>query len=303
MPSTRRSRRGSASGCSATCTEPGRMFRKYSKFIVEHAMPTCRRARPGRSERGVALALVLAVLVCLLAVAIPFALSMRHEQGGVLFRSSDDEARRAATSVRDLALAHVADTAPDRDPTPWSDGTEETAPDLEQAARSLGLEDVGPRGRLLSAELEDQAGRIDLNRGTLHLIARTLGLSTRLARKLTAGDKEIRLADGSFLPDEGFLWIDGEVTYYRRHDGGAVQDFTRPAVVPGVWEPANMSPDPRDFEAGEEVIDFRAWMVAAWPFLASPGKESRFESLSHPMAIAQFGRGALGQEQRDRLAR
>ena len=34
------------------------------------------------AQRGIALPLVLAVLVCLLAIAVPFALSMRHEQNG-----------------------------------------------------------------------------------------------------------------------------------------------------------------------------------------------------------------------------
>jgi hypothetical protein len=264
-----------------------------------------RRARG--AERGIALALVLSVLVCLLAVAIPFTLSMRHEQGGVAFRSFDEEARRSSATARDLALAHLGDTAPDRDPTPWADGAEEVEPDLEGAAESLGgdaLGPLGPRGKLLSVELEDQSGRIDLNRASLPLLARTLGLSTRLARRLTADEKEIRLLDGSFLADEGFLWIDGEITYYRRRDGSTVLDFTRPAVVPGVWEPAQMPTiDPREFEAGEEVLDFRAWMAAAWLFKAAPGRESRFESLAHPMAISRFGRGALGLEQRARLER
>jgi hypothetical protein len=253
-------------------------------------------------ERGVALALVLAVLICLLAVAIPFSLSMRHEQGGASFRSFDDEARRTATSVRDLAIARLGDTAPDRDPTPWADDAAETSSDVEAQAKALALEELGPRGRLLSAELEDQSGRIDLNRASLPLIARTLGLSTTLGAKLKADDKQIRLADGSFLQEQGFLWIDGEVTFYRHHDGGTVSDFTRPALVPGMWEPPEIG-EPREFEAGEEVLDFRAWMVAAWLFKATPGREARFDTLTQPMSIAQFGRGALGPEQRARLER
>jgi hypothetical protein len=254
-----------------------------------------------RGERGIALALVLAVLVCLLAVAIPFSLSMRHEQGGVVFRSSDDQARRAAAAVRDFALQHHGDTAPDRDATPWSDSDAETAVDLDAAAKSLGMTDLGPRGRLLSADLEDQSGRIDLERANLFLLARTLGLSTTLSSALKADDKEIRLVDGDFLQDEGFLWIDGEVTLYHRKDGAAVTDFVRPAVVPGFWEPATMKTDPRAFEAGTEVLDFRAYMVAAWLFKANPGRESRFETLSEPLAIERFGHGALGAEQRARL--
>jgi len=257
--------------------------------------------RRARDERGVALPLVLAVLVCLIAVAIPFSLSMRHEQGGVAYRASDDEARRSVMEVRDLALAHLGATAPERDATPWCDGPGELALDLDAAARALSIEDLGPRGRLLSAEIEDQSGRIDLNRANLFLVARMLGLSTTLATRLKPEDRTIRLADGDFLQESGHLWIDGEITSYQRHDGATVQDFVRPSIVPGLWEPAQLATEAREHEAGTEVIDFRAWLVAAWAFKAQAGIESRFETVGHPLAIAGLGQGALGAEQRARL--
>lgn len=194
-----------------------------------------------RRERGVALPLVLAVLVCLISVAIPFALSMRHEQGGVAFRSADDEARRTALAVRDLALARLGDSAPDRDPTPWSDSAEELTLDVEAAANELGLDELGPRGRLLSAAIEDNSARIDLNSANLFLVARLLGMATTLSSKLTPEDRQLRLADGDFLQEEGFLWIDGEITYYGRKEGSTVYDLRRPAVVPGIWVPDRKS--------------------------------------------------------------
>lgn len=259
-----------------------------------------------RAERGIALAIILAVLVCLLALAVPFSLSMRHEEGGATWRGHDASARRAADAVVDLEIAKYAEGM-HSDANPWSDPPERLKIDLDAAAKSIGIDDLGPRGRLLSATIDDQCGRIDVNRGSLFLTARMLGLETQLARKLSQEDKEIRLSDGGFLQDEGFLWIDGEVTYYRRHEGATVYDFTRPAVVPGVWEPATLPGDAREFDAGTEVVDMRAWMVAAWCFKspdgAGGGREARFESLSHPMAIASFGRGALGPEQQERLAR
>lgn len=254
-----------------------------------------------RRERGVALPLVLAVLVCLISVAIPFALSMRHEQGGVAFRSADDEARRTALAVRDLALARLGDSAPDRDPTPWSDGAEELTLDVEAAANELGLDDLGPRGRLLSAAIEDNSARIDLNSANLFLVARLLGMATTLSSKLTPEDRQLRLADGDFLQEEGFLWIDGEITYYARKEGSTVYDLRRPAVVPGIWVPAAMNLEPREHEAGSDVIDFRAWMVANWLCKAAPSQESRFTTLLEPFAIERFGHGSLGIEARARL--
>jgi hypothetical protein len=73
------------------------------------------RTKP--AQRGIALPLVLAVLVCLLAIAVPFALSMRHEQGGAAWRGADADVRREAASVRDLALARFA-AASESDTTP-----------------------------------------------------------------------------------------------------------------------------------------------------------------------------------------
>ncbi|MSR47480.1 MAG: hypothetical protein EXS13_10545 [Planctomycetes bacterium] len=251
--------------------------------------------------RGVALPLVLAVLVCLVAVAIPFALSMQHEQGGVAYRTHEDEARRAAMAVRDMALAHLGATAPDRDDTPWVDSLAELDVDVAARADDLAILNLGPRGRLLSASVEDQSGRVDINCSNLFLTARLLGMATTLSSKLTPDDKQFRLSDGDFLADSGFLWIDGEVTYYQRREGSTIHDFQRPAIVPGVWEPPLLPTEPREFAAGTQVIDFRAWMVAAWPWKAQAGIESRFESITHPLAIANFGRGALGPAERARL--
>ncbi len=254
-----------------------------------------------RGQRGVALPLVMAVLVCLISVAIPFALSMRHEQGGVSWRQREQTARLEAEAVRDLALAHLGATAPDRDESPWVDGPGELALDLAAQAAALGIGDLGPNGRLLSATLDDHSGRIDVNATSLLFTARLLGLATTLASKLAPDDKQIRLSDGDFLADEGFLWIDGEITFYQRKEGSTVRDFRRPAVVPGVFEPLAMNQEPREHAAGTPVIDFRAWMVAAWSFKARPGAESRFETVHEPLAIERFGRGALTPLQRSRL--
>src|SRR5262245_14282023 len=161
-------------------------------------MRNATRRAGGREPRGLALAIVLAVLVCLLALAVPFSLSMRHEQGGATFRGNDAAARRAAASVVDLEIAKYAEGARN-DSNPWADPAERLKVDLTAAANSIGIDDLGPRGRLLSGSIEDQSGRIDLNRSSLYLTARLLGLEARLARKLSPEDKEIRLSDGSFL--------------------------------------------------------------------------------------------------------
>src|SRR5262249_50265779 len=176
------------------------------------------RGRTTPAQRGIALPLVLAVLVCLLAIAVPFALSMRHEQGGAAWRGADADARREATSGRDLPPAKVA-AAPATDPTRRAHPPHRPTVAPQAAGRPPGIADLGPRARLLSGSIDDQAGRIDVNRAPLFLMAKLLGLESHLARKLAADDKEIHLLDGDFLQDEGFLWIDGEVAFYKHHDG------------------------------------------------------------------------------------
>ena len=77
------------------------------------------------NERGVALPMVLAVLVCLLAVAIPFCLSMQGERKSVAVRVNTADARREAIAVADEVKAGLALTAPQVDETPYSDGEKE----------------------------------------------------------------------------------------------------------------------------------------------------------------------------------
>ena len=244
--------------------------------------------------RGVALPLVLAVLVCLLAVAIPFSLSMRHESHGSTFRIHRDDVRREDLMLQQESAAHLARTAPDRDPTPYFDDIGELQVPIEQVAQDAGLK-LSPRDRLWSVQVEDHGARIDLNAAPLQVIARGLHLSSRTTRRIGPEDKEIRVEDGECFQDSGYVWIDGEISYYGRREKNVLNDLVRPSVVPGFFEPVEIG-DPRTFDANVEVIDFRAYLVATETFRAREGAEFRYDTVLQAASIARYGLGALGEE-------
>lgn len=259
--------------------------------------------RPER-EAGIALPLVLAVLVCLLAVAIPFSLSMRHSQTATSFRQNRLDARAEALALQKLVQTRLGEGAPvdGHDESPYFDSLDEVQFDEHEAARAYGFGELGPRGRLWSVDVEDLSGRIDLNTAPLPILARALGLSGRLVRGLGPEDEDIRLDDAHLFPEsEGFVWIDGEVTYYKRRQGNTLMDIVRPAIVPGLWEPEDLDPDPRDFPARTEVIDFRAYLLRTEQFRKDPEFETRFQSLDEARSIARHGVGALPAEVVERL--
>ena len=98
-----------------------------------------------RNERGVALAIVLAALVCLLAIGIPFALSMRHEQSAATLHLHRRDARVEAEMLRDLQVSHLVRTAPGEDATPWVDDASERDLDLDQVLEVYEKSTLGDR--------------------------------------------------------------------------------------------------------------------------------------------------------------
>ena len=253
-------------------------------------------------ERGIALPMVLGVLVCLLALAVPFSLSMRHQHNAASLRVDRSDVQRETGLLAELARDQVRRSLADVDPTPWWDAASELVVDVDAAAEDLGMGPLEPRSRLWSLEVEELSGRLDLGATPMHVVARVLGMSTTLSRKIDAESQEIRVDDGEALLDSGFVWIDGEVTHYARRAGNVLLDITRPAVVPGVFEPADIAEHgPREIEDGAEVIDFRAYLLAHRGLL--DGSSRGFETVEHALSIGSFGFGALKPEEIDRLRR
>lgn len=125
-----------------------------------------RRARGGR--RGFALLMVIVVSVALMAIAIPFAISMRHQERGAQGGLDRAQARYAALAGRNHALAAVirghesveearGATAPFN--TPFSDGADEFQVSWSGAMSPVEVQDG--TARLRSSLLQDEQGKVN----------------------------------------------------------------------------------------------------------------------------------------------
>ncbi len=253
-----------------------------------------------------ALPLVLAVLTCLLAVSIPFSVAMRGERRSTEYRWNREQAEREAHLLQDLAAEQLSRTALALDESPWFDSPEEFQLDARKLAQDHGFGNWGPKGRLWTVDVEDYSRRIDLNGAPVHVVARGLGLSSRLAKAVAPGEEQLVVEDGSVFGKSGFVWVNGEVAYFGRRDGHVLTDLIRPALVPGVWDAGVLPEQARSFPAGEEVLDFRGYLVATafhrWGDSQGDAYETVEQALSAP-ALAKDAVGGLDRIHRQRLQR
>ncbi|KAF0242115.1 MAG: hypothetical protein FD180_4098 [Planctomycetota bacterium] len=119
-------------------------------------------------RRGFALLMVIVVSVALMAIAIPFAISMRHQEKGAQGGMDRAQARYASLAGRNHALAGVlrghetteearGATAPFN--SPYTDGLDEFQVNWTGAVASLEMQDGS--GRLRSSSLQDEQGKVN----------------------------------------------------------------------------------------------------------------------------------------------
>lgn len=119
-------------------------------------------------RRGFALIMVVVVSVALMAIAIPFAISMRHQERGAQGGMDRAQARYAALAGRNHALAAVirghesteearGATAPFN--TPYSDGLDEFQVNWGGTIGSV--QETDGTARLRSSSLQDEQGKIN----------------------------------------------------------------------------------------------------------------------------------------------
>ncbi|MFT4710474.1 MAG: hypothetical protein ACI8Q9_001602 [Planctomycetota bacterium] len=232
----------------------------------------------GNQRGGYAMLAVLLVLMALLFLAAPFLATVRN---------SDQSSRRAADRVEaGLALDNAARYGRSRlggthsaaDETPGYDSEDElyvrnTLPGEFLGASGEGRA-VSSTGARWDLEVEDLAGRIDLDSASPHVLANLMDISTRLIEPLTVEATKIKTASTEGFPDQGVIWIAGEmIKYGERTDSG----FTK--LVRGlgsVTEDDKVQPGPlpaRNSVAGAVVHDQRAWALPTWRLLGIDGTD------------------------------
>jgi hypothetical protein len=227
-----------------------------------------------KHQHGVALLAVLFALTLLAVLALPFSVSMSVGADAATRDVERAQTEQASASVRDLLLADAALSHAAFDPTPTHDGLEEW-PDqvLLPAAFQPLLED----GKVLvGGSVWDLQRLFALDSVSPLVLTNLLGSTTRLAAELTPDAGVMALEDTSNLPDSGLVWLNHEVIRYAGKDGNTLVGLGRAALP----ELGFVQPEGIHAEASL-VLDFRAVMAAAWPFL---GRGNALRSERRPYA-------------------
>ncbi len=263
-----------------------------------------------RGPRGNALVLVIIVLAALVAIAAPFALSMRLQEKTSRGFSAGIRAEQAARAARELAVLRLLESHPSYErraadaagmladaPEDWDDA-QELAPLLEPLAGATRFEVRDPKGTILAAEVVDEQGKVNLNSATSLLLGNLLGVG-ELERDVDERAQEFVLAgDAPFYSDgdpetyDGILRIGRELCVYRHIDRTAdAQTGAITLHVRGLERGAFFSTPEKDdlvHAKGELVHDARGYKLAQHPFWLEMGSYRPFATLPSAREIASW---------------
>ena len=168
------------------------------------------------SRTGIALIMVIVVLMALLLIATPFAISMRDHQVTVVMHDSAQKARGDTDNVRNLVTGKLASTThAQTDATPEVDSLDE----IEGCADLKDVDDVegiqNPRARIWSAAVEDEQAKLNVNAISPFALSNLMGARTVLGEKVSDSDTDIPVEDSSMFDAEGgFVVVDAELIKY-----------------------------------------------------------------------------------------
>lgn len=203
---------------------------------------------------------VLLVLMALLFILAPFLATVNNAERTAARRSNETAANLALDNAARLGKARLAASHRAWDATPYSDSAEELAVrnDLDPTFADM-------NGARWDLDVEDLSGRIDLDSAPPAMIANLLGTTTRLTEFLTEEDTTLHVASTNGFPDEGVIWVAGELVRYAKLTPTTFEELTRGLgaeeddgeVLPGPLPPV-------DAAAGTAVLDQRALALAQW---------------------------------------
>ncbi len=259
--------------------------------------------RPRESERGIALLMVLIALGLLVSLVAPFVMNARNRGKASGLRADAARAREAAEAGVVHARASLAATFPDPsfDATPLFDGLGEMAVPRELDGRRPGSSDApssrDPRALLLDVRGSDEQARVDLRSVTPHFLAALLGRLTHVREAVdeTADVIEVDSTDG--FPDEGFLWIAGELVSYRSKSNTAFTQVDRAVAGEQGFSPA------RGHRPGTAVMPERFYAFHLWRTEGTGGDPRRIDSVRDLLRAAPWSlEGGFSREEVAQLA-
>jgi len=226
------------------------------------------------------------VLLALIAIATPFSLSMRNQAQTAEVQTTQSLAEKSVATALSMAEKQLAETQPEFDATPYADDEKELRVDLDVLAEAFATDPSDPRGSIWSARAEDEQGKVDVNKAAPTLLGNLIG-STRIRQELTADESfEIDVDSTHGFPDEGLLWVEGELILYRNKTDSTFTDVMRAFDTSVI-----SSTPPATHQMGASVIDYRAVLVAIYPYKSvdRPGAFVGFPGVRAIKQIADFG--------------
>ncbi len=259
-------------------------------------------------ENGVALILVIVVLMALVIIATPFAVSMQLQEKTSRSFVHETQARMLAEGARNYAVSQLMQSHESCEKTGKYDAPYNTPDwdtidefslkvDLPVIAGRKGLSFLNPKGLMWSVSASDEQAKININASTPWLIGNLMGAAV-LAEPLSAETATVIVDDArGFYTDgdsdtiDGYLWIDGEVISYKSVSGNTFSGCER-----GCFTDNPEFAKPAKHKEKNLVIDFRAYKLSGHPVRAEQGRFAPFDNLSSIKDLSAYGNsGKIGE--------
>ncbi len=216
---------------------------------------------------------VLLVLMALFVFCAPFLLTVRNADRASVELADRATARIALEDAERHARAELSSSHLALDKTPYHDSVEEL--DVENRFPEGFLDPNDPTGVMWDLEVEDVAGRIDLNSASPHVIANLFGSVARLVEEVLERSEELPVNSTSGFLAEGVVWLSAtdsgrELVAYAEHDGARLQKLARGLGVKRDSDGQALAcgpQPPHDHPVGAYVIDQRAYAIPLWRML------------------------------------
>ncbi len=246
---------------------------------------------------------VLLVLMALFVFCAPFLLTVRNADRASVELADRATARIALEDAERHARAELSSSHLALDKTPYHDSLEEL--DVENRFPAGFLDPNDPTGVMWDLEVEDVAGRIDLNSASPHVIANLFGSVARLVEEVVERSEELPVNSTSGFLAQGVVWLSAtdagrELVAYAEHDATRFQGLARGLGVKrdGDGNALACGPQPpHDHAVGAYVIDQRAYAIPLWRMLqgtragspaGSPADIALFDSVEQAAEASSF---------------
>lgn len=244
-------------------------------------------------RRGAALVVVLLALALLFALGVPFLFLGRIRSEAARDGYDEVRARVAVESATAYAVHSEADSHPANDPTPLWDAAAEWNPARAGVLPEALGEDWNDGGQSWGLEVEAVQARVSLASAPLCLL-QNLVAPCFISEDTDFRASELPATDTSGFPDQGLLWINGQVVSYGGRRDQAFQE-----VAPAKEPPEDLTAT--RFREGYTVIDLRVYNLALARM--RDGRHQPPEFLGDLFQVDVTGAGLLPEAARARLRR